>query len=75
MPPTRRIQSKVQVLQDQLNDSLGDLSMTRRREESLKAELGQAAAKLEGRTEELARAQVKMSQYQADRFGQQSPTG
>lgn len=33
--------------------------MARRREESLKAELAQAAAKLDGRTEELEKAQVK----------------
>ncbi|CAM9333908.1 unnamed protein product [Sphacelaria rigidula] len=59
MSEAYRFQSKLQVLQDQLNDSLGDLSMARRREESLKAELAQAAAKLDGRTEELEKAQSR----------------
>lgn len=56
IPP--RTQSKVQTLQDQLNDALGDLSMARRREETLKAELARAEAKLEDRAMELAKAQV-----------------
>lgn len=55
-PP--RTQSKVHALQDQLNDALGDLSMARRREETLKAELTRAAAKLEDRATELVKAQV-----------------
>ncbi|CAN0227210.1 unnamed protein product, partial [Discosporangium mesarthrocarpum] len=51
------LQAKVQVLQDQLNDALGDASLARRREENLKAETAQVNAKLEDRTRELARAQ------------------
>lgn len=46
------------MLQDQLNDALGDLAMARRREEALKAELAQAAAKLDDRSTELEKAQV-----------------
>lgn len=46
------------MLQDQLNDALGDVSLTRRREENLKAELVQTTTKLEDRTAELAKAQV-----------------
>lgn len=53
-----RVQSKVQALQDQLSDALGDLSMARRREEALKAEVTVAGAKLEDRGTELAKAQV-----------------
>lgn len=56
--PDGRIQSKVQTLQDQLNDALGDLSLARRREEALKAEVAVTAAKLEDRGAELAKAQV-----------------
>lgn len=48
----------MQTLQDQLNDALGDLSMSRRREEALKAEVAVSAAKLEDRGVELAKAQV-----------------
>lgn len=48
----------MQTLQDQLNDALGDLSMSRRREEALKAEVAVSAAKLEDRGAELAKAQV-----------------
>lgn len=55
----RRVQSKVQALQDQLSDALGDLSMARRREEALKAEVAVAGAKLEDRRAELAKAQVR----------------
>lgn len=48
----------MQTLQDQLSDALGDLSMARRREEALKADVTVAAAKLEDRGAELAKAQV-----------------
>lgn len=54
----QRVQSKVQTLQDQLSDALGDLSMARRREEALKAEVAVMATKLEDRGTELAKAQV-----------------
>lgn len=58
LPPLSRVQSKVQVLQDQLSDALGDLSTARRREEAQKAELVHAATKLEHRGAELAKSQV-----------------
>lgn len=48
----------MQTLQDQLRDALGDLSMARRREEALKADVAVATAKLEDRGAELAKAQV-----------------
>lgn len=58
LPFIPRTQSKVQALQDQLNDALGDLSMARRREEAMKVELTRAEAKLEDRATELTKAQV-----------------
>lgn len=60
---TPRVQSKVQTLQDQLNDALGDLSMARRREEALKAEVAVMATKLEDRGAELAKAQVNVKYW------------
>lgn len=53
------MQSKVQTLQDQLSEALGDLSMARRREEALKADVAVATTKLEDRGAELTKAQVR----------------
>lgn len=50
----------MQALQDQLSEALGDLSMARRREEVLKAEVVQTSAKLEDRGAELSKAQVRL---------------